>query len=470
MVIAALCVIGLLALVARAVRVRKSLYLYDIKADSVYDFSRTGAREIVAQVNNGKLPLPPKARPGDSIFVAVRIRATLFGHWFEPRLEIDAEGQQLTQAFERGGAGLRYLNLSSLDVSRETTVRLDGKFLHIADQAATLYYISNDLDLDQQRILLLSPHPDDAEIAAFGLYSNRDAYVVTVTAGEGGGPGYLGSFAVFGGGANAYFEKGKTRAWNSVTVPMLGGVSAQRTANLGYFDETLQAMRRQPTLPVTSPHTGAESLDAFGQAASAQFILPRAGRRATWNNLVEDLVYVIENVDPDIIVAPYPLLDGHPDHKMSTAALLDALRKLNRKRGSLLLYTNHSVSSLCYPYGPAGDVVSLPPGGSGVLFDGLLSTPLNLDQQQRKRVALDAMNDLRPGFPAASPAVALRQLLRTLRTALSADDQSYFRRAVRHNELFFEVRAASLAEPGTTAAILGTVLQRTTDHGVAQVG
>jgi hypothetical protein len=141
---------------------------------------------------------------------------------------------------------------------------------------------------------------------------------------------------------------------------------------------------------------------------------------------------------------------------MSTAALLEALRKLNWKRGSLLLYTNHSVSSLCYPYGPAGDVISLPPGGSGVLFDGLLSIPLNIAQQQRKRVALDAMNDLRPGFPSASPANALRQLLRTLRIALSADDQSYFRRAVRSNELFFEVRASSLYEPGATAAILGS--------------
>jgi LmbE family N-acetylglucosaminyl deacetylase len=453
--IAALCVLGLVALVVRAVRVRKGLYFYDVKANSVYDFSRTGAREIGAQVRDGRLLLPPKARPGDSIFVAVRIRATLPGHWFEPHLEIDAGSQRLTQAFERGGAGLRYINLSSLDVSRESTVRLDGKFLHIADQAVMLYYISSALELDQQRILLISPHPDDAEIAAFGSYSNRDAHVVTVTAGEGGEPAELGSFAVFG-GANAYIEKGKTRAWNSVTVPMLGGVSIQRTANLGYFDETLQAMQRQPTVPVTSLHTGAQSLDAFGQAASAQLMIPRAARPATWNNLVEDLVYVIEHVNPAIIVTPYPRLDGHPDHKMSTAALLEALRKLNWKRGSLLLYTNHSVSSLCYPYGPAGDVISLPPGGSGVLFDGLLSIPLNIAQQQRKRVALDAMNDLRPGFPSASPANALRQLLRTLRIALSADDQSYFRRAVRSNELFFEVRASSLYEPGATAAILGS--------------
>jgi LmbE family N-acetylglucosaminyl deacetylase len=279
--------------------------------------------------------------------------------------------------------------------------------------------------------------------------------VVTVTAGEGGEPEDLGSFAVFD-GANAYFEKGKTRAWNSVTVPMLGGVSAQRTANLGYFDETLQAMQRQPTVPVTSLHTSARSLDAFGQAASAQLVSSRSGRPATWNNLIDDLVYVVEQVNPDIVVAPYPRLDGHPDHQLSTAALLEALRKLSWNRGSLLLYTNHSVSSSWYPYGPAGDVISLPPGGSGVLFDGVVSTPLTVEQQQRKRVALDAMNDLRPGFPSVSPVNAMRQLLRTLKSALAGDDRSYFRRAVRRNELFFEVRASSLYEPGATEAILGT--------------
>jgi LmbE family N-acetylglucosaminyl deacetylase len=454
--IAALCAAGLLALVARAVRVRKSLYFYDVKADSVYDFSRTRAREIGAQIHGGKLLLAAKARAGDAIFAAIRVRATLLGNWFEPRIEIDGDGQKMAQAFERGVAGLRYVNLSSLDVNRETAIRLGGKFLDIADQSVTLYYIASDLDLDHQRILLISPHPDDAEIAAFGLYSNRDAYVVTVTAGEGGEPEELGSFAVFG-GANAYFEKGRTRVWNSLTVPMLGGVSVQRTANLGYFDETLQAMQQRPTVPVASLHTGAQSLDAFGQAASAQFVIPRAARRATWDNFVEDLVYVIRHVNPDVIVAPYPRLDGHLDHKMSTAALLEALRKQNWNHGSLLLYTNHSVSSFWYPYGRAGDVMSLPPGGSGVLFDGLLSSPLNFDQQQRKRLALDAMNDLRPWFPSTSAVNALRLLFRALRVAFTADDQSYFRRAVRRNELFFEVRASSLYEPGATEAIQGKV-------------
>jgi hypothetical protein len=399
--------------------------------------------------------LAPKVRSDDTVLAAIRVRATLLGNWFEPHVRINAGGQQLTQAFERGGAGLRYINLSSLHASRETVVRFGGKFLDIADQAATLYYIPNELDSDRKRILLISPHPDDAEIAAFGLYSGCDATVVTVTAGEGGGPQELGSFAVFG--ADAHMEKGNTRVWNSLTVPMLGGVSIERTANLGYFDEMLAAMHQRPLEAVNSKHTGAESLETFGRAASAQLMTPRAGRRAVWSNLVEDLQHVIRNVDPGVIVAPYPRLDGHTDHKMSTAALLEAVRKLNWRRGALLLYTNHSVSSFWYPYGPADSVMSLPPEGDGVLFDGILSHPLSAEQQQRKRLALDAMNDLRPGFPSLSVAYALKVLRRAIGTAFTGDDQSYFRRAVRSNELFFVVRASTLYEPGAAEAILGTL-------------
>jgi LmbE family N-acetylglucosaminyl deacetylase len=456
MAIAVLCVLALLALLFRAVRVRKSLYFYKVHADSDYDFSRTRARKVRVQIRGGTLSLAPKAAASEALFAAIKVRATLLGHWFEPRLAIVAGGKALlTQAFERGGAGMRYVNLSSLGVREETTVRLSGRFLKIEDQPATLYYLPRDLNLDQQRILLISPHPDDAEIAAFGLYSNRDAYVVTVTAGEGGAPEELGAFAVFG--VNAHLEKGKTRVWNSRTVPMLGGIALERTANLGYFDETLLAMHRQPTVPVTSLPTGARSLDAFGQAGSQEFMAPRAARGATWENFVEDLVQVIRHVNPQIIVAPYPRLDGHLDHKMSTAALLQALKKLNWNQGSLLLYTNHSVSSLWYPYGRAGDAVSLPPVGDGVVFDGLLSLALDGDQQLRKQVALDAMNDLRPGIPSVSVARLMRMLLRALRTAITADDQSYFRRAVRSNELFFEVRVSSLHEPGVAEAILGAL-------------
>ena len=38
--------------------------------------------------------------------------------------------------------------------------------------------------LDDERVLVVAPHPDDAEIAAFGFYADTRAMVVTVTAGD----------------------------------------------------------------------------------------------------------------------------------------------------------------------------------------------------------------------------------------------------------------------------------------------
>ena len=72
----------------------------------------------------------------------------------------------------------------------------------------------------------------------------------------------------------------------------------------------------------------------------------------------------MKTIRPDILVAPYPRLDAHPDHKMSTAALVEALKKLNWQHGSLLLYTNHLCSSDRYPFGDAGDLVPCRPGSA----------------------------------------------------------------------------------------------------------
>ena len=40
------------------------------------------------------------------------------------------------------------------------------------------------IDRDDERVLVVAPHPDDAEIAAFGFYADTRAMVVTVTAGD----------------------------------------------------------------------------------------------------------------------------------------------------------------------------------------------------------------------------------------------------------------------------------------------
>jgi LmbE family N-acetylglucosaminyl deacetylase len=446
---------GVLLVFAAILRQRAANYHYDVTRDAHYDFGRAALSRSVGALQNGRLVVPPKPHATDALFAAVRVQSTLLGRWFEPRVEIDSGRETFTQAIERGGSGLRYINLSALDLPVETSIRLVGKHLDIDDQQVELLYVRNDFDPKQQTLLVLSPHPDDAEIAAFGLYAGHDAYVVTVTAGEAENAGLFLTYQ----GADPYVEMARIRVWNSLAVPMLGDLSPERTANLGYFDSTLQAMRATPGSAVHSITTPADSLDAFRRSQAADLIPPRPHASATWANLVEDLQYLIEHIRPDIIVAPYPLLDAHPDHKMTTFALIEALKNLNWTRGSLLLYTNHLPDSPIYPYGNAGDLVSLPPKNAAVTFDGILSNSLTSEEQTRKYEALDAMVDLQDYLGAVTLWRASKLLARTVMRTIVGSDDSYFRRAVRANELFFLVHVSSLYEPGVTERIEGTAPQ-----------
>ncbi|MDE2349004.1 MAG: PIG-L family deacetylase [Gammaproteobacteria bacterium] len=448
---AALAGLVILTVAADALRYRRAVHGYDVTRDQDFNFSRAKVRRIPVELHGGRLVVPGRPEPHDAVFLRLRVRSTPLGSWLEPRLQITAGDRTVTQAFERGGRGVRYVNLGPLVSNRPVPVVLAGQNLEIADQRATVLYVANDWHPRSQTILVISPHPDDAEIAAYNLYAGRNAYVLTVTAGEAGDAGMFAKFA----GATAFREKGRERVWNSLVVPMLGGLSPERTANLGYFDGTLASMRAKPNVAVHSLYSGALSLDAYRQTLAQGLIPARPGGLATWSNLVQDLEYVVARVKPDVIVTPYPRLDAHPDHELSTFALIEALKDLNWKTGSLLLYTNHLTVSEMYPYGDAGDLVSLPPGVDGITFDGIVSDSLSPAAQARKYLALDAMVDLRPPSRPDSVSDTARAAGHALSMALFSDDRSYFRRAVRANELFFEVRVSSLYQPGITEDIEG---------------
>src|SRR5262249_57577035 len=108
---------------------------------------------------------------------------------------------------------------------------------------AALRTFANGLDL-AKTVLVLAPHPDDAEIAAFGLYADRNATIVTVTSGNAGDMNYRDNFTDT---ADHYLFKGFLRAADSVTVPLQGGIPPERCLNLGYFDARLANMHDKPT-------------------------------------------------------------------------------------------------------------------------------------------------------------------------------------------------------------------------------
>jgi len=369
---------------------------------------------------------PRTVAPWDTALLAVRS----WGAEQDPWVEVSVGELRIQQYFDANALGVRWLNLSGLRAQlaggAEVTIRTHAVTLEA--EAATLRLFDNHLDL-QQRILVIAPHPDDAEIAAFGLYADRQASVVTVTAGNAGDMNYRASVSD---PAEHYALKGYLRAVDSVTVPWQGNISPERTANLGYFDGRLDAMYLSPaqTVPeVYGPNTDV----ARYRRANLSKLVSSAARSNSWQHLVEDLVEVLRKVNPGIVVMPDPRLDTHLDHEFTSVALDQALEQW-RGNPVFLLYTNHTDNNR-YPYGPAGTVVSLAPSDRHLSMQKIYSHPTADALQVRKLFALESMHDLRLSpdeqMTCSSAAIAHRP------DYPRVPEVDYFRRAPRANELFY---------------------------------
>jgi LmbE family N-acetylglucosaminyl deacetylase len=349
-----------------------------------------------------------------------------------PYVEIAAGGMSDRQYFAPGDSGERWLNVTFLRGAMVgTRVSLRGDGVSFTAPQARLRLFDGGFDLSKA-VLVLAPHPDDAEIAAFGLYANRNASVVTVTAGNAGAPTYE---AVFDDPGDLYLFKGRIRVIDSITVPWQGRIPPERAFNMGYFDARIAEMfdKREAVVPeMYRPNT---DINVY-RRENFSSLLPLRPRESKWGNLVEDMLEVLRKVKPAVIVAPHPQLDTHRDHQYTTVALSEALARWNRPV-ALLLYTNHADRNR-YPYGPAGTLLSLPPPPPGdVRLDRIYSHPVPAALQRVKLFALESMHDLR-----FSPTRQYQLAREELRAAAPEKpgpepDITYLRRGPRSNELFF---------------------------------
>ena len=384
------------------------------------------------------------ARPTDSkwdtALLGLRLHA-VEGEKGEPWVEFSAGSTRVRQYLERGVQGLRWLNLTGL---RERfaigqPVEVVGHGVTIALEAATLRLFSNRLD-PKERILILATHPDDAEIAAFGLYAGRNATIVTITCGNAGDANYADHFRD---SAEQYRFKGYLRAVDSVTVPWQGGISPAHCFNLGYFDDRLQDMHEKPSEAVPERYSSNVDISVYRRANMGD-LLGKGMRTNSWAHLVADLAEVFRKVRPTLIVMPHPVLDTHRDHDFTSVAAVEALEMCDTvtkgsprlKSPKLMLYTNHAGKEL-YPYGPAGTSAPLPPWqGRELLIEGFYAHPLDTDLQRRKLFALDCMHDLRLS-PAEQIACAGGSVKPRREDFPRVPAVDYFRRAPRPEELFF---------------------------------
>jgi LmbE family N-acetylglucosaminyl deacetylase len=431
-----LAVLLLAALLAAEAWRRHGLYWYEVRDDYSYEFDPAAHHAIPVQVStDGFEWTAPSAGHGTAL-LELSLDATLAGGWFEPCLEITIGSQRERQCFERGAAGRRYVLLPPGEPGVTSAVQLQGRHLRWPLQDARVLWFPTP-SLDGARVLVLAPHPDDAEIAAFGLYASSNAFVATMTAGN-----YVdGLYGDLGLDAAAQDRlRGEVRVWDSLAVPQLGGVPPGRTVNLGYRTYTLKQSHDTARTPGAAP--AGEPIGDWRQGAVDELL---GGRTATadWDSFVADLVALVVAIRPDVIVTPHPALDDHTDHQYTTIAVLEALEQLQDRHVTLLLYNNHHRLAEHYPYGPSTAVVTLPPWFDGPRFAGVMSYPLDSSLQLRKLFALEAMHDLRAPplrLDTGAPAGVLLERLKQAADLVRRDpfgDYSYFRRAVRPNELFF---------------------------------
>ncbi|RXK52892.1 PIG-L family deacetylase [Oleiharenicola lentus] len=396
---------------------------FNPQGDYAYDLAATATAMVNVDLKPDGFAWPAEARPGDTVFLEINV-AVEGGE--VPEITAARGGVSVRQAFEIGARGRRFLDLSPLRAAAEDTVVLSGRSVAWQTGKARLFFHRN-APLAGRRVLVLAPHPDDAEIAAFGLYRQTGADVITVTAGDAGGENFG---TLFPEPAEHFRIKGWIRTWDSISVPFYGGVLPGKARNLGYYDGVLRQMQAAPATVV--PPLRAK-LDEPGYYRSFNMDSGLRARpfKGTWQALVDDLVWELKRVNPEVIAAPHPLLDAHPDHQFTTIALIEALTKW-KGRCELLLYTNHALENEAWPLGDRAAMSGLPPTSRPELFfSGLRSLPLSPLDQKLKLVALEDMHDLR-AFDLRDGTPPVTEEVRA-----SWKHHDYYRRGPRPNELFF---------------------------------
>lgn len=395
--------------------------------------SRDGASRLEVTLGADSVRLPASLA-GHSVLLRLTLHTRLSGHLFDPYIEMRARNVTLRQYFERGATGERYLNLSPMFQHGE----LQGPTIRIALRARGVRWKSNGTlesfpapRLDGARVLVLAPHPDDAEVAAFGMYAEHDAWIATITAGEKAGAAVTPS----------------RRLEESLAVPQLASVPPGRIVSLAYPDGALAGMHRDPSAAFRLACEKTRSRATL----RALNVVPEfrvATADCNWGDLIADLCTLLAHARPDIVVAPHPLLDSHSDHRFTALALEAAMRRSDFFP-ELFLYAVHIEGAPMHPQGDVASVVGLPPiHAAEWVADQIHSHPLKPAMRLAKRRSLLAMSAIRRSAGLAREAGDRQPFARRLRNRLAglgAYPANLLRRADRPNEIYYRVRGREFA-------------------------
>ena len=412
---------------------------YSVKTD--YQFNFKNSFEVAFELKDDAIFFNENfSNRIDTCFLPLKIQAKWIGYFLDPYIEITIDAVSRRQYFERGANGTRYINISPYLSSLPNNNQLAIRFFACEGTSISKHAIAfNNEQLKDKSVLIISPHADDAELAAFGFYKNqKNVSIATITAGESEADRY---FSITKSKSEAGILKGKLRAWDSIVVPKWAGKHIQ-AINLGYACSSLKEMFLHQKSIIKSRITDESNTNLYRQFNDC--LLPTSNNPVNqWGNLVQDLVYLLERDKPQIVITPHPLLDSHSDHQYSTRAVLEACDQIEITP-TFLCYANHYQTTDQYPFGPEHTDIPLPPHfSSEKIADSILSYELSKADQIDKICALQMMHDLqRPIKLKRKIRVYLQQLIG--RSSYPYGQDEYFRKAIRTQEIFWVMQINDL--------------------------
>ncbi|MDP0561836.1 MAG: PIG-L family deacetylase [Candidatus Endonucleobacter sp. (ex Gigantidas childressi)] len=397
---------------------------YDVDKNHQYQCTNSRVSEHILQDNTACIS-EDHISYNSTVFLEVSCRASILGYFMDPFIEIHCGEQSACQYFERGFQGKRYLNISHLPLTTAPEISLQPKYCSLQTNYYRIISTKNP-DIRTKKVLVIAPHADDAEIAAFGLYSNHNSLVVTITSGESEPGSHLVSMTKNKQAASIL--KGRLRAWDSIAIPLWAGLKPSRAINLGYSDNSLEKLySNQTTCFPSKVKTKVRQLNTLKLQSDKE-------ETCSWKSLGLDLSEIIQQFSPNVIVTPHPEMDAHTDHRFSTEAIKEAVGKDQLKDIVFLYYINHSHNTDRWPFGPHGSLVAPPPGVGQV--ESFYSYHVDASKQINKACSLEMMHDLRKVQKIKHRIRFWLQAIFINRAVHPLGSNPYFRKSIRQNELF----------------------------------
>ncbi|GAA5512432.1 1D-myo-inositol 2-acetamido-2-deoxy-alpha-D-glucopyranoside deacetylase [Deinococcus carri] len=234
-----------------------------------------------------------------------------------------------------------------------------------------------------QRVLVLSPHPDDETLCCAGTIQQAQAagaqvFIAWITAGDGFEFDAVLTQRVLDPSPQDMRSLGNLRVQEARRAVAVLGVSPGRTFMLGYPDGGLfRLFTTNYEEAYTAPHTGASAV--YVQHA----LTP--GAPYTGLALETDLRRVLDRVRPDVVLAPAPQ-DFHADHH-TLSFIAMRLMSARQQEDRLRFWVVHGGLEWPVPKGLHPNLpLTLPPLAARLPWDRV---DLTATQEQRK---LEAVN------------------------------------------------------------------------------